>query len=129
MISQIQNRILEGSKDLHRTQLSELTSLFEVILQIFRRIEISPEQLSRIVSTDEFPNISPSLIQFVTTMDSVWIKELGLISGPEFYLRLESQGLSDYQITKVLSETIKRTLSLDHLRRVRAYLDSQFVSF
>ncbi len=122
MITQIQTRILKGSKDLHRVNLSQLTSLFHLVTDLARRMDLTPEQISRLISTDDYPNISPELIQFALKMDSVWVKDIGLISAQEYFMVLEQAGHSDDQIQKILSEALKREITNAHLARTRTYL-------
>ena len=122
MISQIQARILKGSKDLHRVNLSQLTSLFHLINDLAKRSDLTPEQITRLISTEEYPNISAELIEFALKMDSVWIKDIGLISAQEYFMVLEHAGLSDDQIQKILSEALKREITIAHLARTRTYL-------
>ena len=122
MISQVQARIIKGVKDLHRVNLSPLTSLFHLASDLTKRSDLSAQQISRLISTDEYPNISADLIQFALKMDSVWVKELGLISAIEYFIFLEQAGRSDLQIAKILSDILKRGITEEHIKRTRVYL-------
>ena len=124
MIKQIHSQILMGSKDLHRVNLSQLTSLFHLVADLAKRSDLTAEQISRLISTEEYPNISAELVEFALKMDSVWVKGIGLISAQEYFIVLERGSRSDAQISEILSQSLKRTISEKQIKRTRVYLEN-----